>query len=41
MQIIKLIVIYLVFKQGDYWGFINTKGEMVIQPQFEDVGFLC
>lgn len=30
---------YMWFKIGGKWGFINTKGEMVVDPQFDSVRF--
>ncbi|MDR0829255.1 MAG: WG repeat-containing protein, partial [Prevotellaceae bacterium] len=28
-------------KSGEKWGYINKKGEYVINPQFQDAGFFC
>jgi hypothetical protein len=27
---------YIAFSNGDKWGFINTEGIVVIEPQYED-----
>ena len=27
---------YAAFKQGDLWGFVDSKGKIIIKPQYED-----